>query len=45
MCVLLHEKRHMPRLCENMKLSDVINPHINSSRAREIEVNTIGGGG
>ena len=41
MCVLLHEKRHMPRLCQNMKLSDVINPRINSSGAREIEVNTL----
>ena len=43
MCVLLNEKRHMPRICQNMKLSDVINPHINSSGARDIEVNTVGG--
>ena len=43
MCVLLHEKKHMPRFCQNLKLSDVINPRINSSGAREIEVNTTGG--
>ena len=43
MCVLLHEKKHMPRICQNMKLSDVINPRITSSGAREIEVNTTGG--
>ena len=38
-CVLLHEKKHMPRICQNMKLSDVINPRITSSGAREIEIN------
>ena len=43
MRVLLNEKRHMPRICQNMKLSDVINPRINSSGARNIEVNTVGG--
>ena len=43
MCVLLNEKRHMPRICQNMELSDVINPCINSSKARDIEVNTVGG--
>ena len=43
MCVLLHEKKHMPMICQNMKLSDVINPRITSSGAREIEVNTRGG--
>ena len=38
-CVLLHEKKHMPRFCQNLKLSDFINPCITSSGAREIEVN------
>ena len=33
----------MPIICQNMKLSDVNNPHITSSGAREIEVNTRGG--
>ena len=32
----------MSRICQNMKLSDVINPPINSSGAGDIEVNTVG---
>ena len=32
MCVLLNEKRHMPRICQNMKLS---NPRINGTSPKE----------
>ena len=35
MCTLLHEKIHMPRLCQKMTLSDVLNPRITSSGARD----------
>ena len=35
MCTLLHEKIHMPRLCQKMTLSDVLNPRISSTWARE----------
>ena len=36
MCTLLHEKIPMPRLCQKMTLSDVLNPRITSTWAREI---------
>ena len=36
MCTLMHEKIHMSRLCQKMTLSDVLNPHITSTWAREI---------
>ena len=45
MCMLLHEKTHMPRLCQKMTLSDVLNPRITSSGAREIVVHKISPGG
>ena len=44
MCMLLHEKTHMPRLCQKMTLSDVLNPRITSSGAREIVVHKISPG-
>ena len=45
MYMLLHEKKHMPRLCQKMTLSDVLNPRITSSGAREIVVHKISPGG
>ena len=45
MYMLLHEKTHMPRLCQKMTLSDVLNPRITSSGAREIVVHKISPGG
>ena len=45
MYTLLHEKTHMPRLCQKMTLSDVLNPRITSSGAREIVVHQISLGG
>ena len=45
MYMLLHEKKHMPRLCQKMTLSDVLNPGITSSGAREIVVHKISLGG
>ena len=45
MCKLLHEKTHMPRLCQKMTLSLVLNPCITSSGAREIVVHKISLGG
>ena len=41
MCALLHEKIQMPRLCQKITLSDVLNPHIMSNGATEIVVNQI----
>ena len=35
----------MPRLCQKMTLSDVLNPRITSSGAREIVVHKISPGG
>ena len=43
--MLLHEKKHMPRLCQKMTLSDALNPRITSSGAREIVVHKISPGG
>ena len=45
MYMLLHEKKHMPRLGQKMTLSDVLNPRITSSGAREIVVHKISPGG
>ena len=45
MYMLLHEKKHMPGLCQKMTLSDVLNPRITSSGAREIVVHMISPGG
>ena len=45
MYMLLHEKKHMPRLCQKMTLSDVLNPRITSSGAREIVAHKISPGG
>ena len=45
MCTLLHEKTHMPRLCQKTTLSDVLNSRITSSGAREIVVHKISLGG
>ena len=45
MYMLLHEKKHMPRLCQKMTLSDVLNPRITSSGATEIVVHKISPGG
>ena len=45
MYMLLHEKKHMPRLCQKMTLSDVLNLRITSSGAREIVVHKISPGG
>lgn len=42
MCVLLQEKTNMPRLCQNLKLGDVINPRITCSGARQIIINKQG---
>ena len=36
MCTLLHGQIHMPRLCQKITLSDVLNPRIMSTWAREI---------
>ena len=36
MCTLLNEKIQKPRLCQKMTLSDVLNPRITSTWAREI---------
>ena len=43
--MLLHEKTHMPRLCQKMTLSEVLNPRITSSGAIEIVVHKISRGG
>ena len=32
MCVLLHEKRHMPRLCQNITLSNICDESVNKGR-------------
>ena len=45
MYTLLHEKTHMPRLCQKITLSDVLNPRVTSSGAREIVVHKISLGG
>ena len=45
MYMLLHKKKHMPRLCQKMTLSDVLNPCITSSGARGIVVHKISPGG
>ena len=45
MYTLLHEKTHMPRLCQKITLSDILNPRITSSGAREIVVHKIFLGG
>ena len=41
MYMLLHEKKHLPQLCQKMTLSDRLNPCITSSGAREIVVHKI----
>ena len=41
MFVMLHEKRNMSRLCQNMTI--ILNPRITSSGTREIVVHTTGG--
>ena len=41
----LHEKIHTPLICQKMTLSDVLNPRITSSGAREIVVHKISPGG